>query len=209
MKVLNITLIILAVCLIFGSGDITFAEGEYVDECLERPELCDDSLTPGVESQKQSELLQEKKTESLFLEVVRLIFALLLVIGLIYFFLYFLRKKNKFGNRIESLENLGGITVGQNKSVQLIRLGDRLFLIGVGENITLLDEITDEDIIQKIMNENLQQMQDVSAGKLLGNLISKNNGKKDSFHQLFTEELKQLKQNRKSIIDKSKEDRNE
>ena len=39
------------------------------------------------------------------------------------------------------MQNLGGVGVSQGKSVQLLQVGNSLFLVGVGEDITLLKEI--------------------------------------------------------------------
>ncbi|GAK02043.1 flagellar biosynthesis protein FliZ [Geomicrobium sp. JCM 19037] len=51
------------------------------------------------------------------------------------------------------LQNLGGIQLGQQKSVQVIRVGDRFFIVGVGDSIQLLDEIRDEDEIQQLVEK--------------------------------------------------------
>ena len=47
------------------------------------------------------------------------------------------------------------LTVGANRSVQLIKVGDRLLVVGVGENIQLLKEIEEgQEYDQIIMNYN-------------------------------------------------------
>lgn len=51
------------------------------------------------------------------------------------------------------LQNLGGIQLGQQKSVQVIRVGDRFFIVGVGDSIQLLDEIRDEAEIQQLVEK--------------------------------------------------------
>lgn len=211
MKVVRTILFLLVVSFfLIGDGNISSAQGEFVDECLEQPELCEDSLTPSTDKDRQPELLQEEKSNSLFFELVRLFFALLLVIGLIYAFIYFLKKKNKFGNRIESLENIGGISVGQNKSIQLVRLGNRLYMVGVGENITLIDEIKDEHMIKEIMREKEEQIDEMNVGHLMQSVFKKKEDRTEKpFNHLFKEELKQLEKNRKTIIDRNKEDQDE
>ncbi|MCF3942421.1 flagellar biosynthetic protein FliO [Oceanobacillus alkalisoli] len=196
--------------ILFGNVNVSLAAPGYVDECLENPEHCEESLTEE-DNGGNPELLQQEEPESLFFQIVRLVFALLLVVGLIYVFLYFLKRRNKFGNRIKNLENVGGISVGQNKTVQLIRLGDKLYLIGVAENITLLEEIEDPILMENIMKAKEEQTE-LDASNIFSSILKKNRKeeeKESQFNQLFNQELNRLQRNRKSIIDKHKEDRNE
>lgn len=200
----------------FQFGVITYAETEYVDDCLENPQNCEEPLEVEPEQNTGENQLLSEDTDSgsLFFEIIKLVFALLLVLALIYVFLYFLKRRNKLGTRIQSLENLGGISVGQNKSVQLVRLGDHLYLIGVGEEITFLQKIEDEALIEDIMKEKEEQAADLSASSIFTSLIQKKSDKSseknsNDFKNMFHRELGNLQQNRKNIIDKHKEDNNE
>lgn len=67
------------------------------------------------------------------------------------------QKKNYQMQSSNTMQNIGGIPLGQNKSVQIVRIGDRLLVVGVGENIALLDEIRDEDEIERILNQKDEQ----------------------------------------------------
>lgn len=192
-----------------------FAETEYVDDCLENPENCEEPLESEPEpTEAENELLgQESNSGSLFFEIIKIIFALLLVLALIYITLYFLKRRNKLGNRISSLENIGVVSVGQNKSVQLVRVADRLYVIGVGDDVTLLQEIEDEAFIKSILKEKEEQSLDFSTGVPFASFLQKKkNGKEDKtrdFKKLFNKELNSLQTNRKNIIDRHKEDNNE
>src|SRR5690606_3531265 len=59
--------------------------------------------------------------------------VLAIIIGLIIFTLKFLAQKNQAWSQAKSLRHLGGIAVGQNKSVQLIKIGSHVYVVGVGE----------------------------------------------------------------------------
>ena len=48
------------------------------------------------------------------------------------------------------MKNMGGISLGQHKSIQLVVIGESYYLIGVGDDIRLLKEITDPDEIDKL-----------------------------------------------------------
>lgn len=197
-------------------GMTTYAETEYVDDCMENPQDCEEPLEGQQElnTDENQLLTEDSESGSLFFEIVKLFFALLLVLALIYLFLYFLKRRNKLGTRIQALENLGGITVGQNKSVQLVRLGDYIYLIGVGEEITLLQKIEDSALIEEILKEKAEQAADFSASTLLTGFKQKKNERSsekntNDFKKMFHRELSSLQQNRKNIIDKHKEDNNE
>ena len=45
-----------------------------------------------------------------------------------------------------------GTTLGANRSVQLIKIGNQLLIVGVGENIQLLKEIDDEQEYEQIIS---------------------------------------------------------
>ena len=48
------------------------------------------------------------------------------------------------------MKNMGGISLGQQKSVQLVVIGNQYYLIGVGDDIRLLKEITDRTEIETL-----------------------------------------------------------
>lgn len=82
--------------------------------------------------------------DSLAISIVKTIVLLGLILFLIYFLLKLLNKKNRLFQQSKTLENLGGISLGQNKSIQVIRVGEKMYLIGVGDNVELLQEVSDE-----------------------------------------------------------------
>lgn len=196
---------------LFGGIPYTHANPEYVDECLENPESCEEPLEED-DRNETAELLEQEEPSSLFFQIVRLVFALLLVLGLIYVFLYFLKRRNKLSNGIENLENIGGISVGPNKTVQLIRLGNKLYLIGVAENITLLKELEDPTLVEEMLRAKEGRQSELGASDILSSILKRNQKKKmgeDQFSNLFSQELDRLKETQKSIIERNKEDRNE
>jgi len=76
---------------------------------------------------------------------VLVIVALVVVIALIVFTLRFLSSRTRVWGQNRSLRSLGGIALGQNKSLQVIEAGGKVYLIGVGENVTLIDRIDDAE----------------------------------------------------------------
>ncbi|MFD1850370.1 flagellar biosynthetic protein FliO [Oceanobacillus bengalensis] len=153
---------------------------------------------------------QVSSSDSLAFNIVRMIFALLLVLALIFVISKLLGRKNKLFNQVKAMENLGGINVGTNKSIQIVRIGTKLYLIGVGENVELLQEITEKELIDQLMMDNSSESQDsiLSMFKPKTDGDTNRNSNTD-FKKLFSKELTKLKQNREKLVAKQKEDHHE
>lgn len=185
-----------------------------VKDCLETDEDCleldeeqdEDNLI------EQNETTSSNQTGSLVINVLKIVFALALVLILIYVLLLFLKKKNKLSANNQSFETLGGISVGQQKSIQVVRIGNKVYAVGVGNDITMLDEITDQDVI-----EQLEETKDTEppAMTFIQNWLQKrftkeNEQKKSSPNQSFSktleEELEELRSNREQLMKMNKKD---
>ncbi|MCY8586897.1 flagellar biosynthetic protein FliO, partial [Bacillus haynesii] len=87
-------------------------------------------------TEEKSSLKEEAETEppspsvSIF-DFVKMIGALLFVIFLIYALVKFMNKRNRLLKPFQYVENIGGTSLGQNKSVQLIKVGNRVLVVGV------------------------------------------------------------------------------
>src|SRR5690606_36947570 len=84
--------------------------------------------------------------------------ALLFVLSLIYGIVLILRKRNRLLEQNDIIENFGGITVGPNKSIQLIRIGSHVYAVGVGDHVDLMLEITEPEVIEGGFYENFPRM---------------------------------------------------
>ncbi|WP_047984871.1 flagellar biosynthetic protein FliO [Ornithinibacillus californiensis] len=154
---------------------------------------------------------EQSESGSVVFSLIQMVFALFLILILIYLLLKFLNKRNKLFNQVKALENLGGITVGPSKSIQVVRVGGKLYLIGVGENVQLLEEIIDEQMKEEIL-KSYQEQSDFKAENVLSffqrktnQVVDKENTKDQNFKSLFSNELEKLKQNRKHLVNKHTE----
>lgn len=158
--------------------------------------------------------VSESGTNS-FILLLRVVLALAFILGLIYFLLKFINRNGNLSKQGEALENMGGISLGTNKSIQLIRIGDQLFVVGVGENIELLTEITDEETKQSLVSEkesgqqNSSQVIETLGHKLRGLSPNQSSREKenasDPFSSLFKSELDSMKEKRAQIRENKKE----
>ena len=99
-----------------------------------------------VESGNNSSSYKGPSTVGMF---VRMIVVLVIVIGLIYGVLWFIKKKtNVVKTDDDYLRRAAYINIAPGKTIEVITLIDKAYLIGVTEdNITLLGEIDDKELI--------------------------------------------------------------
>lgn len=157
-------------------------------------------------------------------DYIRVVFALVFVIGLLYGLLRFVNRKNRLYDKTRLMKNMGGLSLGQHKSIQLVVIGESYYLIGVGDDIRLLKEINDPDEV-KVLVEFYEgkDMEPPTATGMLNRLLTKLTGKQTTkqagqadepleFSHLFQSRLDELKEERKRQIDRLTEkesDRNE
>ncbi|WP_248926362.1 flagellar biosynthetic protein FliO [Paenibacillus hamazuiensis] len=154
-----------------------------------------------------------------FKMIVQVIFFLIVIIGLFFLIIKFLSQKNKFFGFGRSFRSLGGVPLGTNKSIQVIELGKSLYVVGVGDNIQLLEKIDDQDEVEFIKEmlsspANTGQSLDVFA-----TWLNKWRGRKQeedleevnsSFQQVFMSKMQNVTNRKKMVeqlMDEQKADR--
>lgn len=85
------------------------------------------------------------------LNLFKVIIVLAIIIVLIVVLIRFLGRRNQTFMSNRSIRTLGAIGLGPNKSMQVIELGSSLYLIGIGEDISILDKVTDPDEVALII----------------------------------------------------------
>ncbi len=100
-------------------------------------------------------IAEEPSDTSTVWAFVRMILALILVVAVIYAIVYFLKK----GMGIKTidqpfLKRAATLSVGPGKSIQVITLVDKAWLVGVSEaGIQTIGEITDPDLVTQMVLE--------------------------------------------------------
>ncbi len=178
------------------------AEQLTVKDCFKNPEKCQD--TPNKED--TGNVAGNDLPSFSAWDFFKMIGAMILVIVLIYVVLRFMNKNRLFQQK-GFIENLGGTQLAPNRSVQMIKISDRIFIVGVGENIQLLKEIDDGDEIKEILkqhNNRLEQMIVPNAMVVKAKGLFKKNNKEvsesESFQTLLNKQLKDLSDNRKTLL---------
>ncbi|MCM3709930.1 flagellar biosynthetic protein FliO [Sporosarcina luteola] len=145
-------------------------------------------------------------------DYVKTLLALLFVAGILLALLKFINRKNRMFGQHRLMKNVGGISLGQQKSIQLVVIGESYYLIGVGDEVRLLKEITDPKEIAS-----LESYLDTDDGlttppgalnKLLTMLpLGKGDSSEESeqpadFKKMFTSRLDELKAERKKHLNR-------
>lgn len=192
----RICISILLVCLIWTNSPTVHAES--VDDWFQN----ENQQNNDKKLKKQQTDPIESSDGSFVWSLVKLVFILALMIGLLYVGVRFFSRRNRQMKDLNMLENLGGIPVGHQKSVQLIRVGQAYYLLGVGENVELLKEIDDESVMQELKT----LAEDPGEANIFATFQRYQQDKKEdnSFKRLYTKELNNLMNNRKEMIDQQR-----
>jgi flagellar protein FliO/FliZ len=194
---------------LFSPIGLTKAEqlNKSVQDCIKNPDSCEEGQAKTTAKQSGEAQAQEAQVGVSFLDFVRMILATVFVAALIYFLLKFINKKSMSYKSSQLVENLGGTSLGANRSVQIVKAGNRLLIVGVGENIQLLREIDDpEEYDQVIQEYNNKMEQLIQPSDIVTKLLKR--AKKDGsdpqssdFSALLKSQLNDMASGRKKMLE--------
>ena len=189
------------------------AKEPSIKDCLEDEGECREK-----KGEQQPEEVAETKNSITFWTYVKLLLAFAFVIALLYGLLRFINQRNQQMTKHKLMKNLGGVPLGQNKSVQLVVIGDQYLLLGVGETVQLLKEITDEEEKERLRrlveDGQLYQAEQGTLIDYIKDLFQQKKKKKEqsseaNFQQLFEKELENTKRKRQKkmneVVEKERE----
>ncbi|MCJ8010614.1 flagellar biosynthetic protein FliO [Paenibacillus sp. KQZ6P-2] len=153
------------------------------------------------------------------LDLMYVIVVLAVIVTLIVLLIRFLGKKNKIWFTSRAVRTLGAVGLGPNKSLQIIEIGSSLYLVGVGEDIRLVDKISDPEEVKLIMKafEQESSAQSGSLSPLLEKLASRLRKQgpvseeitledTSSFHEVFDEKLRKMSSRKEKMEELLRED---
>ena len=144
----------------------------------------------GIDSTSASQTYKGPSTVGMF---VRMILVLIIVVGLIYGVLWFIKKKtNVVKTDDDYLRRAAYINIAPGKTVEVITLIDKAYLIGVTEdNITLLGEIHDDELI-KAMNLSADKKNNTKKPATFADVLDMFLVKKEGQKNVFSDSEKQV-----------------
>ncbi|WP_156505985.1 flagellar biosynthetic protein FliO [Bacillus sp. SJS] len=136
-------------------------------------------------------------------DFIKMIFATLFVVGLIYILFRLISSRNKLMKPVNYLQTLGGTSLGQNRSIQLVKAGEEILLVGVGDSIQLLKVIENEEEVERIIRQYEDKGVDLQGAKTIVSKAVQSIGVKSeeknrsSFKQALQKQLEELGSERK------------
>ncbi|MED4127284.1 flagellar biosynthetic protein FliO [Shouchella miscanthi] len=130
-------------------------------------------------------------TESPWVSGLKMIGALLVVIFLLVTLLKFINKRSRSFQEAKGLSLLSGVSLGGNRSVQLVRVGEKLLVIGVSDQVQLLDTIDDPDEMEAILKKHQPEGEQGGLTQVLPWLKTADNQRQSSstFQDILTSRL--------------------
>lgn len=107
--------------------------------------------------------------------LIWVIISLAIVIVLIILVIKWLSQRNRTWGSNRSLRTLGGIALGQNNSLQVVEIAGRVYIVGVGENITLIDKLDDADQASTVIAALERQQESAWSKSQISGLLRKLN----------------------------------
>ncbi|WP_160840258.1 flagellar biosynthetic protein FliO [Halobacillus halophilus] len=201
----RISALLMAAVLLLAGFPFEAAAQPSVNECLSNPAL---EGCPGADGEADASGTAGNQP-SLLWNFLKLGMALVFVVALIYGLLKAFNRKNQWLNQSRIMENLEGMSVGPNRSVQAVRVGEQVFLLGVGDTVELITEITDPDTKASFQKK---EQAASTPGSSMKNLLGKPRrqqraGKHAStlqFQQLFETQLNDMKNKQKKAAERKR-----
>ncbi|WP_019638067.1 flagellar biosynthetic protein FliO [Paenibacillus fonticola] len=133
--------------------------------------------------------------------LVTVISVLAIIIVLIVLLIRFLGKRSRYLSQSRSIRTLAAIGLGPNKSLQVIEIGESVYVVGVGEDISLVDKINDPEevaILRRAFEEQGEEFPALASvvGKLAAR-FRKSPPKEEeldetTFHEMFQSQLSKM-----------------
>ncbi|WP_237562814.1 flagellar biosynthetic protein FliO [Bacillus dakarensis] len=192
---------------------VSAQEVNSVKDCIEQPEKCsEENLIPEDTDNGNKENINENTVGVTAWDFIKMIFATIFVVALLYLLLKFINKKSHVYKSSQVVENIGGTSLGANRSVQIIKVGSRVLVLGVGENIQLLKEIEDEEEARRIIVEHNNKIEQLTSPsdivtkvlnlrKALTTQEKEREKEASSFSSVLKNQLDHMSQDRKKLYD--------
>lgn len=185
-----------------------------VSDCIGKGKDCGDDEPANAQTdelKKSEPELPDASSGLTAWDYIRTLLAFVFVIGLLVWLLRFLNKRNRSFDQNKLMANLGGVPLGQHKSIQLVKMGNHYFVVGVGENVQLLKEIEDPEEVAELVARYEQDGTQLQKGiftQLYERFFKKaetgDPGEHADFSRMFSSKMEEIKADRKQQLDRLK-----
>ncbi|WP_249365283.1 flagellar biosynthetic protein FliO [Cytobacillus citreus] len=200
-----LSLLLIGIALLGLNAPAYAEQMNSVKDCIEHRDTCKQDQPS---KEKEIHKNEPAKVGLNTWDIIKMVFATIFVVALLYFLLKLINKKSKTYKSSQLVENLGGTSLGTNRSVQLIKVGNRILVVGVGENIQLLKEIEDKEEYGQLIkeyNEKTEQLIQPSdiVTKVLQRRknVQQDDRKGNHFQSLLKQQLDDISKDRKKLYE--------
>jgi flagellar protein FliO/FliZ len=130
------------------------------------PSVYDSIHKDEVKTTPTSDKKVDNQSSSIFPLFLKFIFSFLLVIGLMVALLRFLSKRNTSQSN-GSIIPLGGHILGNNRSLQILLIGKTIYIVGVGDTVTLVRTLSEGEEYQHLLQSYENQADTLSPTDFL------------------------------------------
>lgn len=162
---IRIVIVLLVLFAFMAPMTNAFANQMISEECLQNPENC----------QQSPAAANDEKTAAVGItafDYIKMLLALVFVLGLLIFILRFINKRNVNVQQNSFVRNVGGVSVGHQKSIQVVQIGESVYVVGVGEDVQLIKEITNPEEIEQLLSY-YNEKQSITATPYIAELFKK------------------------------------
>lgn len=131
-------------------------------------------------------VVDSEQSPSLFPLFLKFIFSFILVVSLLILLLRFLSKRNSMLQSSGPVIHMGGQPLGNNRSLQILHIGQTIYIVGVGETVTLIRTISQGEEYMHLL-ENIGNQADVQPPKWIPT------DPKKIWNDIFLKHLKKMK----------------
>ncbi|OIN67903.1 flagellar biosynthesis protein FliO [Exiguobacterium sp. KRL4] len=104
-------------------------------------ETVEENLNP---SKKNEPTTQQVDGSSTVVTIVKIVVTLVVLIGGFIVAVRFINERTKGVRQSNRLSHLGGVSLGKDRSVQLVKVHGKVYVVGVGQNVELIDTIEED-----------------------------------------------------------------
>ncbi|WP_165967141.1 flagellar biosynthetic protein FliO [Jeotgalibacillus sp. S-D1] len=200
-KIVVIVVPLILLSTFLAGEESSLANKSMVNQCFENESNCsDDSIQPAHKSGSEGGIT--------WVDYIKLIAALCFVVFLLYVLLKFVNSRSRNFQQTKIIHNLGGTALGSNRSIQIVKIAGTFYVLGVGENINLIKEVTTPEEINRFKHF-YQNDEERDSGSLNG-FFRKGKKEVESFQSLLAAQLiGNEKRNQIKRKDKNKEQRSD
>ncbi|WEG11231.1 flagellar biosynthetic protein FliO [Pullulanibacillus sp. KACC 23026] len=141
-------------------------------------------------TQAPSTQTADHQSSSIFPLFLKFIVSFIVVIGLLFLALRYLTKRDKSLQSSGPIISLGGQSLGNNRSLQVLLIGQTIYIIGVGDTVTLIRSVSQGEEYQNLL-ESYESQGDAEPPKWLPK------DPKQLWESVLGKQLQKLNQNRK------------